>query len=110
MAASMTAGMGPEGTPRASIGTNAPEVAELFADSGPATPATAPRPNSSGRFDTRRSTAYDTKLEMMWAEPGMMPIRNPSAVPRPIGHADSRHSPRDGRSSRSFGLITAGGV
>src|SRR5947208_10586142 len=34
MAASITAGIGPEGTPSASIGTNAPEVAELFADSG----------------------------------------------------------------------------
>ena len=41
-AASMTAGIGPDGTPSASIGTKAPEVAALFADSGPATPATAP--------------------------------------------------------------------
>ena len=57
IAASMTAGIGPEGTPSASIGTKAPEVAELFADSGPATPATAPRPNSSGWADRRRSTA-----------------------------------------------------
>ena len=39
------------------MGTKAPEVAALFADSGPATPATAPRPNSSGCFDTLRSTA-----------------------------------------------------
>ena len=38
MAASITAGIGPEGTPRASIGTKAPEVAELLADSGPARP------------------------------------------------------------------------
>jgi len=34
--------------PSASIGTNAPVEAALFADSGPATPATAPWPNSSG--------------------------------------------------------------
>ena len=56
-AASITAGMGPEGTPSASMGTKAPEVAALFADSGPATPATAPWPNSSGRRESRRSTA-----------------------------------------------------
>ena len=47
---------------------------------------------------------------MMWAEPGRMPIRKPSTVPRPIGAADSRHSCREGSSSRSRGLITAGGV
>jgi len=38
-------------------------------------------------FESRRSTAYDTKLEMMCAEPGMTPMRNPSTVPRPIGAA-----------------------
>ena len=110
MAASITAGIGPEGTPRASIGTNAPDVAELLADSGPATPATAPFPNSSGRLESLRSIAYDTKLEMMCAEPGITPIRKPSTVPRPIGAADSPHSRREGNSSRSLGLITAGGV
>jgi len=56
-AAIMMAGMAPEGSPRASMGTKAPDVAELLADSGPATPATAPWPNSSGCFDTRFSTA-----------------------------------------------------
>ena len=49
MAASSSAATGTPGTPSASIGTKAPEVAALFADSGPATPATAPLPNSSGR-------------------------------------------------------------
>src|SRR5438552_19002172 len=78
IAASITAGIGPEGTPRASMGTNAPEVAELLADSGPATPATAPCPNPSGPRASRRSTAYDTNDEMMCAEPGMIPIREPS--------------------------------
>ena len=53
----MTAGIGPEGTPSASIGTIAPEVAALLADSGPATPATAPWPNCSGCRETRFSTA-----------------------------------------------------
>ena len=52
IAASITAGTGPDGTPSASIGTKAPEVAALFADSGPATPATAPLPNSSGCFES----------------------------------------------------------
>ena len=32
IAASMIAGTAPEGRPRASIGTSAPDVAELFAD------------------------------------------------------------------------------
>jgi hypothetical protein len=53
----MTAGSAPEGTPSASSGTSAPDAAALLADSGPATPATAPLPNSSGCFDKRRSTA-----------------------------------------------------
>ena len=110
IAASITAGIGPEGTPRASMGTNAPEVAELLADSGPATPATAPCPNSSGRRASRRSTAYDTNDEMMCAEPGMIPIRKPSTVPRQMGQFASFHSWRDGSSSRSVGLMTAGGV
>src|SRR4029450_9912965 len=49
--------------PSASMGTKGPEAAELFADSGPATPATAPCANSSGRFESFRSAAYDTELE-----------------------------------------------
>src|SRR5712692_3422067 len=109
MAASNSAATGVPGTPRASIGTNAPDVAALLADSGPATPATAPLPNSSGCFDTLRSTAYETNVEITWAEPGMMPIKNPSTVPRQMGMFDSRHSWRDGSSSRRRGLITSGG-
>src|SRR6185503_5004892 len=80
MAASSRAATGAPGTPRASIGTKAPEVAALLADSGPATPATAPLPNSSGCFESLRSTAYDTNVEITWAEPGMMPMKNPSTV------------------------------
>ena len=56
-AAISTAITGPVGIPRASIGTNAPVEAALLADSGPATPATAPLPNSSGVFEMRRSMA-----------------------------------------------------
>ena len=65
MAAIITAGMGPEGTPNASMGTKAPEVAELLADSGPATPSMAPCPKRSGCLERRRSTAYETKDDMM---------------------------------------------
>src|SRR4051812_11776023 len=56
-AAISTAVTGPVGMPSASIGTNAPVDAALLADSGPATPATAPCPNSSGRFEIFFSTA-----------------------------------------------------
>src|SRR5262252_2500236 len=47
-AAISTAVTGPVGRPSASMGAKAPVEAELLADSGPATPATAPRPNASG--------------------------------------------------------------
>ncbi len=40
----------------------------------------------------------------------MTPMRKPRTVPRPMGISDSRHSRRDGRSSRSFGLSTWGGT
>ena len=56
-AAISTAVTGPVGRPSASIGTKAPVEAALLADSGPATPATAPLPNSSGCFESLRSTA-----------------------------------------------------
>ena len=56
-AAISTAVTGPVGMPSASIGTKAPVEAALLADSGPATPATAPLPNSSGCFEMRFSTA-----------------------------------------------------
>jgi hypothetical protein len=49
--------IGPVGRPSASMGTKAPVEAALLADSGPATPATAPLPNSSGCLESRRSTA-----------------------------------------------------
>ena len=43
---------------------------------------------------------------MMWAEPGVSPMRKPMTVPRAIGIAESRHSFRFGNSSRSLGTIT----
>ena len=49
---SITAVVAEPGMPRVSIGTKAAEEAALFADSGAATPSMAPRPNSSGCFDT----------------------------------------------------------
>ncbi len=55
MAAIITAVTGLVGIPSASIGTNAPVAAALFADSGPATPSIAPLPKRSGCFDMRRS-------------------------------------------------------
>src|SRR5437763_16000407 len=58
-AAISTAVIGPVGRPSASIGTNAPVEAALLAASGPATPATAPLPKSSGCLESRRSTPED---------------------------------------------------
>ncbi|MNC87828.1 hypothetical protein D3C83_35880 [compost metagenome] len=55
MAAIITAVTGLVGMPSAIIGTNAPVAAELFADSGPATPSIAPFPKRSGSLDRRRS-------------------------------------------------------
>ena len=46
---------------------------------------------------------------MTWAEPGMIPMKKPRTVPRQMGPFASRHSWRDGRSSRRRGLMTAGG-
>ena len=46
----------------------------------------------------------------MWAEPGTIPIRKPSTVPRPMGMMESRHSRREGSSWRSRGFSTSVGV
>ncbi|MNY40642.1 hypothetical protein D3C86_1753980 [compost metagenome] len=45
-----------DGTPRVSMGMNELWAPALLALSGPATPAMAPWPNSSGRSETRFST------------------------------------------------------
>ncbi len=55
-AARSSAVIGENGMPSARSGTMAALEAALFADSGPATPLIAPRPNSSGRFAIRRSS------------------------------------------------------
>ena len=43
---------------------------------------------------------------MIWAEPGVSPIRKPRTEPRAIGMADCRHSRRFGNSWRNLGAIT----
>src|ERR1700738_4084844 len=64
---------GIDGIPSASSGIMAVPVTALLAVSGPATPAIAPLPNCSGCFESRFSTAYDTKVETTWLTPGMIP-------------------------------------
>src|SRR5438067_13573066 len=51
------------GMPRVSSGMNDDCAPALFADSGPATPWMAPRPNSLGSSATFFSTAYDADDE-----------------------------------------------
>ena len=111
IAASSSAAIGPAGTPSASMGTKAPDVAALLADSGPGHAGHRALAellrvlrDLAARPRRRRS------VEMTCAEPGMMPMRKPSTVPRQIGVADSRHSWRDGSRSRSRGRMTCGGV
>ena len=81
---SMIAVVAEPGMPSVSIGTIAPVAAALLADSGPATPSIAPRPNSSGCFETFFSTAYDMKVAIVGPAPGRMPTKKPSTVPRAI--------------------------
>ncbi len=57
IAESRIAVAGIAGMPSTSSGTIALPVVALFAVSGPATPAIAPWPNSSGCFEKRFSTA-----------------------------------------------------
>ena len=47
-APNITAVVADPGTPKANIGTKAPALAALFADSGPATPFISPFPKFSG--------------------------------------------------------------
>ena len=91
-AASMTAVVPEPGTPSASSGTRLPPALALLAASGPATPSMAPSPNSSGVFDTRRSTSYERKLATVAPAPGSTPVKKPMSVPRPQAGIDRRHS------------------
>ena len=70
------------GMPRVSIGTNDACAPALLADSGPATPSTAPWPNSSGRLEIFFSTAYDANADNTAPPPGSTPKNEPIAVPR----------------------------
>ncbi len=87
-AASITAAVAFAGSPMASIGTNVPAAAALFAASGPATPSIAPRPNSSGRLDAFASKAYDRKVGTSAPPAGSAPNGKPIAVPRSHGFHD----------------------
>ena len=68
----------------------------MFAASGAAIPAGTPVPNSSGVFETRRSSFHATMEAIVAPAPGIAPMIPPIADPRRIG----RHSPN---SSRAFG-------
>ena len=93
-AAISTAVTGPVGRPSASIGTKAPVEAALLANSGPATPADRALAELFRMLGDPLLQRIGQKLEMICAEPGTMPTRKPSTVPRAIGIADSRHSVR----------------
>ena len=96
---------GRAGMPSTSSGIMPLPVVALFAVSGPARPATAPLPKSSGCLEIRRSTAYETNVEMTCETPGMMPKMNPIRVPRPIGAAESLSSRAVGSRLRNVGMI-----
>jgi hypothetical protein len=51
------------GMPNVNRGMKAPPVAELLADSSPATPSIAPLPNLSGCFEMLFSMAYVSGLQ-----------------------------------------------
>jgi hypothetical protein len=97
------------GRPRVSSGMNDVWAAALFADSGPATPSIAPRPNSCGRFETRFSTAYEVKDASTCPPPGSTPSAAPRPVPRRIGATIRRRSSFVGHRLRTL-LITAARV
>src|SRR6185436_21118255 len=84
----MTAAVADVGRPRVSNGTSVPAADALLAASGPATPSIAPRPNCSGVFDKRRSSAYDSSVGIAAPPAGRLPMGNPIAVPRSHGFHD----------------------
>ncbi|GAB3960102.1 hypothetical protein GCM10027614_81040 [Micromonospora vulcania] len=85
------------GSPRVSSGMNDVCAAALLADSGPATPSIAPRPNSCGRLEIRFSTAYEVNEARTWPPPGRTPSAAPRPVPRRIGPTVRRRSARVGQ-------------
>ena len=62
----------------------------LLADSGPATPWIAPRPNCDGSLAIFFSTAYDANEDNIAPPPGRIPSTEPSAVPRRTAGLASR--------------------
>src|SRR5262245_1660227 len=61
MAPIIIAMLAPEGMPSARSGMNEVCAPALLADSGPATPSMAPRPNRDGSLATFFSSVYDAK-------------------------------------------------
>ena len=72
-------------------------AAALLAVSGAATPSTAPRPNRSGVFETRFSTAYAASDDITAPPPGSTPRKKPITEPRPIAPEDCLRSLREGQ-------------
>ena len=83
----MTAVVPEPGTPSASIGMSAPTEAALFADSGAATPSTAPLPKSSGCLDSCFCVLYAMMLAMVPPAPGRTPVIKPSGELRKMAPA-----------------------
>src|ERR1044071_9832295 len=80
------------GRPSDSSGIIPPATAELFADSGPATPSIAPLPKRSGCLAVLRSRAYETKEAVTGLPPGRIPIPNPRTLPLRIAFQDCAQS------------------
>ena len=96
-APNITAMVALAGMPSVSSGMNDEVAAALFAVSGAATPSIAPRPNRSGSFARRFSTAYATSDDSVAPPPGRTPSTKPITEPRPIAPRDCRRSARDGQ-------------
>ncbi len=77
-------------------------AAALLAVSGAATPLIDPRPNSSGVFETRFSTAYAASDDITAPPPGSTPRKKPMPVPRPMAGAASLRSLREGQMLATF--------
>ena len=90
------------GMPSVNSGMNEVCAAALFADSGPATPSTAPLPNSLGRLDTFFSRPYAANDASSAPPPGRMPSSEPMVVPRMTAGIERRISSRFGISEVSF--------
>src|ERR671918_2086560 len=97
----MMAVLADPGIPSVRSGMNAPAVAELLADSGAATPSTAPFPNRSGRLEKRLATAYEMNDATVDPAPGNAPMKNPGTDPCATAPVESLRSCLVGNSSLS---------